>query len=57
MVLTEASVVAEKGYKGLMNGKRIVIPGTMNKLNVFFTRFIPRKLLARLAGQIVINQT
>ena len=40
-----ASDVAEIGYSGLMNGKKIIIPGFMNKLLAFNTRFTPRSVL------------
>ena len=40
-----AERVAEQGYRGLMRGKRLVIPGLGNKLVTFFIRFVPRGLL------------
>jgi short-subunit dehydrogenase len=36
--------VAEIAFAGLMNRKRIIIPGFMNKLLAFSTRFNPRSL-------------
>jgi short-subunit dehydrogenase len=44
--------VARAGYEGLMRGKRIVIPGWMNKLGVFSTRLGPRSVVTRMAGKI-----
>lgn len=43
--MLSARVVAQQGYAGLMAGKRIVIPGVVNKLLVFFARLTPRALL------------
>ena len=39
--------VAEAGYEGLMNGERIVIPGTLNKFRVFFRRIAPRRTFVK----------
>lgn len=40
--------VALSGYKGLMKGKLIVIPGFKNKIAVFFSKLIPNKWLAKM---------
>jgi hypothetical protein len=40
-----AELVAEQGYRGLMRGQRVVIPGAGNKLAVFMMRLVPRRLL------------
>jgi short-subunit dehydrogenase len=37
--------VAREGYQGLKQGRRVVIPGTANKLVTTLVRFVPRKLL------------
>ena len=37
--------VAELGYRGLMRGQRVVIPGLTNKLVTFLIRIIPRRAL------------
>jgi uncharacterized protein len=39
-----AARVAEEAYRGLMQGKRLVVPGAGNKLVIFLTRLIPRAL-------------
>ena len=49
----KSSRVAEKGYKALMKGQRVIVPGLTNKIEVFLIRFIPRNLIARLASLIV----
>lgn len=40
-----AEKVAEIGYKGLMKGKRVIIPGMMNKIGVMMVKFIPKKII------------
>ena len=44
----EADKVAQIGYKALMKGKRVVIPGVLNKIQIFLIRFIPRILVSKL---------
>lgn len=39
--------VAEAGYRGLMAGERIVIPGRINKVRAFFRRLVPRRLFVK----------
>ena len=43
-----AETVAEAGYRGLMDGRRVVIPGLANKLVTIAVRILPRRLLLRL---------
>jgi hypothetical protein len=40
-----AAQVAEDGYRGLMQGKRVVVPGFVNKLAILLMRFLPRRML------------
>ena len=40
--MMSAADVAACGYRGLVNGKTIVIPGIINKMSVFLVRFLPR---------------
>ena len=44
----EADKVARIGYKALMKGKKVVIPGVLNKIQIFIIRFIPRNLVSKL---------
>lgn len=37
--------VAREGYRGLMEGRRVVVPGLGNKLVAALTRFVPRPAL------------
>jgi uncharacterized protein len=43
-----ADSVAEAGYRGLMQGDRMVVPGMANKLITILIRIVPRRLLLRL---------
>lgn len=40
-----AGRVAEDGYRGLMRGKRLVIPGSTNRAAALLPRFLPRALM------------
>jgi uncharacterized protein len=37
--------VAQAGYRGLMDGRRTVVPGAINKLIAFLIRVTPRSLI------------
>ena len=41
----KAERVAELGYRGLMRGQRVVIPGLANRLVAVLVRLVPRRLL------------
>ena len=48
-ILTQsAEHVAEAGYHGLMQGRRVVVPGLINKAVVTAIRFVPRRILLAL---------
>ena len=48
-----AEDVARQGYKGLMRGRAVVVPGLHNKLVPWLPRFLPRNILASLVyGQL-----
>jgi uncharacterized protein len=44
-----AAEVARRGYAGLKAGRRVVIPGLVNNIMVFLSRFTPSTLLLRIA--------
>jgi len=44
----DARMVAEVGYRGLMQGRRIVIPGLWHKLLVLGERLVPRRVVVRI---------
>jgi short-subunit dehydrogenase len=43
-----ADSVAEAGFRGLMRGDRMVVPGMANKVITILIRIVPRRLLLRL---------
>ena len=47
--LKSAAAVARTGYRGMLKGKPIIVPGLTNKLTVFATRLLPRTVAARMA--------
>ncbi len=49
-MMMSAKAVAEKGYRGLMRGKTIVMPGLRNKILAQPVRFSPRKLVTKIAS-------
>jgi len=48
LLSTSAEQVAEQGYRGLMRGRRVVVPGVANRLVTFIVPFVPRRLLLSL---------
>lgn len=46
--LQTAKEVAEVGYKAMLKGKTVAIPGLKNNLLAFLTRFLPRKTLTQI---------
>ena len=47
--IMDAASVARAGYRGLMAGKTIIIPGLRNKILAESVRFSPRKLVTQIA--------
>lgn len=50
--LMTAGEVAEYGYRSLMRGRRVAVPGFRNKVNVFLTKVLPRRLQARIVRRL-----
>lgn len=48
----DARAVAEEGYRGLMSGKRVVIPGFKNWLVAQSIRFSPRQMVTAVARKL-----
>lgn len=48
----EVETVARAGYEGLMTGKRLVVPGLMNKLGIQAVRLTPRRLLPQIVRRL-----
>lgn len=44
--------VAEIAYSGLMNEKRVIIPGFRNKISAFFGRILPRNFILKVVRKI-----
>jgi len=47
--IVDAKIVAETGYKGLMKGKRVVVPGLDNKITVLSSQLAPRAMILKVA--------
>ncbi|MGA2668203.1 MAG: SDR family oxidoreductase [Ignavibacteria bacterium] len=52
----DAKTVASIGYRGLMKGKTIVIPGIMNKMLIGSMRISPRKLVVKIIRWLQENR-
>ena len=52
MKMMDARTVAEAGYRGLMAGKPVVIPGLTNKLVAQSVRFSPRSMVTKIARKM-----
>jgi short-subunit dehydrogenase len=48
----DARTVAEAGYRGLMRGKRVVVPGLWNNLLVQSVRFTPRRMVTAIVRRV-----
>ena len=44
-LIQSAEQVAEAGYRGLMRGTRVIIPGVMNRMVPVITRLLPRGIM------------
>ncbi len=50
--MMESLPVARAGIDAMLRGKRLVVPGFMNKVNTFAPRFLPRALMPKLVGMV-----
>jgi short-subunit dehydrogenase len=48
----DAAAVARAGFRGMMSGTRVVIPGMRNKVLVTGGRFVPRRISGALTGYL-----
>ncbi len=55
-LIMDAKRVAEEGYRGLMRGKTVVIPGLKNKAIAFSVRLTPRNLVTKIVRAIQERQ-
>jgi short-subunit dehydrogenase len=53
----EAQTVAEAGYRGLMKGKRVVIPGFANQIASFFAKRLPARLTTAIVRRVHARAT
>jgi short-subunit dehydrogenase len=51
-VMASAQSVAEAGYRGMMRGKILIVPGLLNKIHVFMVRFLPRRIISHLVRAV-----
>jgi hypothetical protein len=51
--LMDARTVAEIGYRALMEGKRVVVAGIYNKLQMSLIRFLPRKMVTKMVKDMM----
>ena len=52
MVTGDAAAVARAGYAGMMKGRRLVIPGLVNRVGTTLPRFLPRALATRIVARM-----
>jgi short-subunit dehydrogenase len=45
--IMDASTVAEVGYRALIRGKRVAVPGIGNQITAFASRFLPRRMVTK----------
>lgn len=50
--LASSKSVAEYGYRALLRGRRVAVPGLWNKMAVFALRFLPRSLVTRFVQRL-----
>ncbi len=51
-LMMDAGVVARAGFRGLMRGKRMVIPGALNKLTATLANIVPTRLITKIVRRI-----
>jgi len=50
--MMSAAEVASAGYRGLMKGKRVVVPGVLNQIGTFFAKRVPPRLTSAVVRRI-----
>jgi short-subunit dehydrogenase len=56
MVTGDVVKVAQAGYKGMVRGRRVVIPGVFNRLGSFLPRLFPRRLAAWVVARMTASR-
>ncbi len=54
--LAQPEDVVRAGLEGLFAGQSSVLPGTVNQLNAFVMRFLPRGFLTRMTGKVMAGR-
>jgi uncharacterized protein len=54
--LPSARSVALAGWRGMLRGKRIVVPGVQNKVSVFLPRILPRWMVTQVTGMLLARR-
>jgi short-subunit dehydrogenase len=49
--IMDVATVAQAGYTALMNGRPVVVPGLMNRIQTFLPRLLPRSVLPPMVRQ------
>jgi len=52
MMRTSPEAVVRAGYNGMKRGRPVVVPGALNNVLVFMTRFAPRRLVTRVVRRL-----
>jgi short-subunit dehydrogenase len=52
-LMPTAAEVAAYGYRAMRRGKTVAVPGLLNRLRAHAVRFAPRRLVARIARQVI----
>jgi short-subunit dehydrogenase len=53
---SRVEAVAEAGWRGFEIGKRVVIPGLLNKIGAFTSSFVPREMLLATVASLLANR-
>ncbi len=51
--MANAAKVAQAGWQGMEKGRRIVVPGVLNKIAFAMPRFLPRRMVTGLMGMVL----
>lgn len=57
MAMMPSMPVAEAGYRGLMAGKRVIVPGLTNKVLTTFAPMIPKAIQLRIIARLQMSRT
>jgi short-subunit dehydrogenase len=52
MMRVNPDVVVHAGYRGMMKGKPVVVPGALNNVIIFLLRLVPRRMVTSMVRRI-----